>query len=148
MMYTIWKVNNAKDKISMHKDGKYLMLNKKSDDSKSFRYDLSTGSFERINYYKTRDIKYTPVKVNNITRWFTNCELVTDDKQFARMVIFLSKYGMLRKYKSAVRFIEHLNDKNGRAFEEWDRIGIKFDDVERFFEDCRKGYYDDLDILL
>ena len=52
-MYTIWKVNNAKDKISMHKDGKYLILNKKSDESKSFRYDLSTGNFERINYYKT-----------------------------------------------------------------------------------------------
>ena len=142
-MYTIWKVNNAKDKISMHKDGKYLILNKKSDESKSFRYDLSTGNFERINYYKTRDIKYTPVKVNNITRWFTNCELVTDDKQFARMIIFLSKYGMLRKYKSAVRFIEHINDKNGMSFEEWDRIGIKFDDVERFFEEYRKGYYDD-----
>lgn len=139
---TIWKVKNKRDKISMSKDGRYLILNKRSDDSKSFRYDLSTGNFERINYYKTKDIKYTPVKVNNITRWFTGCELVTEDRQFARLVVFLSKYGRLRKYKSAVRFIEHLNDKNGRAFEEWDRIGIRFDDIEKFFEDYRNGYYD------
>ena len=109
---TIWKVKNKRDKISMSKDGRYLILNKRSDDSKSFRYDLSNGEFERINYYKTKDIKYTPVKVNNITRWFTGCELVTEDRQFARLVVFLSKYGRLRKYKSAVRFIEHLNDKN------------------------------------
>ena len=126
----------------MNKNGRYLELDKMSDSSKAFRYDLSNGQFERINYYKTKDIKYTPVKVNNITRWFTNCELVTEDRQFARLVVFLSKYGRLRKYKSAVRFIEHLNDKNGRAFEEWDRIGIRFDDIEKFFEDYRNGYYD------
>ena len=142
-VYTIWKIENKKDQIIMNKDGKYLIFDKPSDTSKSFRYDLSTGEFERINYYKTKDIKFTPVKVNNITRWFTGCELVTDDEQFARLVVFLSKYGNLRKYKSAVRFIEHLNDKNGRAFEEWDRIGIRFDDVERFFDDYRDGDYDD-----
>lgn len=141
-MYTIWRIKNPKDKIMMNKEGKYLILNKPSDKSKSFRYDLSNSEFERINYYKTRDIKYTPVKVSNITRWFTGCELVTDDKQFARLVIFLSKFGRLRKYKSAVRFIEHLNHTNGRAFEEWDRIGVKFRDVEKFFEEYYDGDYD------
>ena len=142
-MYTIWKVENKKDQIIMNKDGKYLVLKKPSDTSKEYRYDLSNGQFERINYYKTRDIKYTPVLASNITRWFTGCELITDDYEFARVVIFLSKYGYLRKYKNVVRFIEHLNDKNGRAFEEWDRIGIKFNDIERFFDEFRDGYYDD-----
>lgn len=141
-IYKIWKTYNAKYTIIMRKEGKYLTLDKPSDEGKSFRYDLSTGEFERINYYKTRDIKYTPVKVSNITRWFTNCELYTDDGQFARLVIFLSKFGRLRKYKSAVRFIEQLDDKNGRAFEEWDRIGIRFDDIEKFFKDYKEGYYD------
>ena len=70
-VYTIWKIENKKDQIIMNKDGRYLILDKPSDTSKSFRYDLSTGEFERINYYKTKDIKFTPVKVNNITRWFT-----------------------------------------------------------------------------
>ena len=39
----------------MNKDGKYLKLDKMSDTSKAFRYDLSNGEFERINYYKTKN---------------------------------------------------------------------------------------------
>ena len=45
IVYTIWKVENPKDKIVMNKDGKYLKLDKMSDSSKAFRYDLSNGEF-------------------------------------------------------------------------------------------------------
>ena len=127
--------------IIMNKEGRFLILKKPSDTSKSFRYDLKNGVFERISVYKTVESKITEVKVPNITRWFKNAKIVTDDLAFARLVTFLSHYVGLRRYKSPVRFIQHLDNNNGRAFEEWDRIGVRFDTVERFFEDYKKGNY-------
>lgn len=134
-------VGNPEDRIIMNKEGKYLILRKPTENERAFRYDLSTGKIERINYYKTIDTKYTPVSVKNITAWFKDGEIVTEDLHFARLVVFLSHDAKLRRYKSPIRFIQHLDAQNGRIFEEWDGTGVKFKDIERFFKDFKEGRY-------
>ena len=64
----IFKGDTDSDVIEMSRDGKYINLKKNSEiDKKYYRFDLQKKSFERVNFYKTRDTKISPVNVKNIT---------------------------------------------------------------------------------
>ena len=93
--------------IYIKKEGKYLYLNKpyNDNDNKEFRMDLTNGQFERINHYKTAGTKITPVKVSNITGWFTDCSLFCDDEKFYKVIIYAKHLHENIKFKSSVRFI-------------------------------------------
>ena len=93
----------AKGEIVMSHEGRYITMKKADDEKKDFRYDLVTGELERVNHYKKGD-KFTRTQAKNITSWFTDYNLVTNDEKFA----ILYKYAERRtrhNYTSPVRFI-------------------------------------------
>lgn len=129
------------------REGRYIYLTKKCDNKKEYRYDIKDGIFERINHYKTRDDKITPVKVENITGWFTDCSIFCTDKKFARLMI-ANKYHLNNYlYSSGVRFISTLSSAFSRNYEGWLSLGIKILDIERNIDRCiedeKKYYYND-----
>ena len=121
--------------IMATKNGRYINLVKKSDKDKEFRYDISTGQFERINHYKKGD-KITPVKTKNITRWFTDCSIFCDDKKFAKLMITNKYHSRNHLYKSGVRFIEALSSDFARNYEAWLSLGIEITDVKKRIDEC------------
>ena len=123
--------------IIADKQGRYIYLTKKSDKDKEFRYDISTGTFERINHYKKGD-KITPVKTKNITRWFTDCSIFCTDKKFAKVVIANKYHHENYMYSSGVRFIEALSSSFARRYEAWLSLGIEITDVKEAVEQCIK----------
>lgn len=123
--------------IIADKQGRYIYLTKKSDSDREFRYDISTGTFERINHYKKGD-KITPVKTKNITRWFTNCSIFCTDKKFAKVVIANKYYYKNCMYSSGVRFIEALNSTFAKRYEAWLSLGIEITDIEESVKRCIK----------
>lgn len=114
--------------IKMAHEGRYITLKKDSDEKKEFRYDLSTGEFERINHYKTKDDKFTRTAAKNITSWFTDCKLVTEDEKFAKLYAY-AKQSTDRRYSSHVRFIEMFATHSVINMEQWLSLGINFDKV-------------------
>ena len=81
----IFKGADNSDVIEMSRNGKYINLKKDSEiDKKYYRFDLQKKLFERVNFYKTRDTKITPVNVKNITGWFKDCKIVTKDLHLVR----------------------------------------------------------------
>lgn len=120
------------------RDGRHIYLTKRNDDKKEYRYDIVNGTFERINHYKTREDKITPVETKNITGWFTDCSIFCTDKKFARLMI-ANKYHINNyMYSSGVRFIEALSSSFSRNYEGWLSLGIKISDVERGIDNCIK----------
>lgn len=118
----------------MTKDKEFIYLEKEND-PKQYRYNLKNGNFERINHYKTTGVKITPVKVANITKWFTDCTLVTKEHKFARLFWFNKSHKLLRRYKSPVRYIEHFAIfEPTLTFEKWDAIDMHFKDVDEHLE--------------
>lgn len=133
-----------RDTIKMEKEGKYLYLYKESEkDIKYYRYDLATHSFERVNIYKTVDNKYTPIKVENLRKWFVNCKIVTDDEIFARVFIYNKTNRRYCKYKNPVRYIDLIDSETSMAIEEWYRLGVKIKEVEKVYHSaCLNDYAD------
>ena len=123
--------------IIADKQGRYIYLTKNSDKDKEFRYDISTGTFERINHYKKGD-KITPVKTKNITRWFTDCSIFCTDKKFAKVVIANKYHHKNYMYSSGVRFIEALNSSFAKRYEAWLSLGIEITDIKEAVERCIK----------
>lgn len=135
--------NNFYDKtdlaIYIEKEGKYLYLKKPyKDENKEYRMDLTNGYFDRINHYKTTGTKITPVKVANITGWFTGCSLFCDDEKFCKVITY-SKYLVdNRKFKSSVRFIQSLTHYKVRRYEAWLSLGIDIVDIRESVDRCIK----------
>ena len=128
--------------IKLEKEGKYLYLKKPySMDNKAYRMDLSNGEFERINYYKNVETKITPVKVRNITKWFSDCSLFCDDEKFCKVILYAKYYQNNRRYRSIVRFVESLTDSYARAYEAWLSLGIEITDIKISINNCDKSYY-------
>ena len=129
--------------IYIKKEGKYLYLNKPYDDNdnKEFRMDLTNGQFERINHYKTAGTKITPVKVSNITGWFTDCSLFCDDEKFYKVIIYAKHLHENIKFKSSVRFIESLTNDKPRCYEAWLSLGIEISDIKESIQRCTKDSY-------
>lgn len=129
------------------RQGKYIYLTKKSDERKEYRYNIVNGKFERINHYKTKEDKISPVRVKNITGWFTGCSIFCTDEKFARIMIANKFHSSNYNYYSAVRFIEALSSSFARNYEGWLSLGIKITDVEKSIDECvenmKKYYYDD-----
>ena len=137
----IFKGTNGQT-INMSREGKYINLKKDSDiDKKYYRFDLQKKQFERINFYKTRSDKITPVNVKNITRWFTDCQLVTDDLHFGRLVVFARHNSEFGRFKSPVRFIENLGHPSIEAIEQWEALGFEIEEVNEFFSSYLKKRY-------
>ena len=129
--------------IYIKKEGKYLYLNKpyNDNDNKEFRMDLTNGQFERINHYKTAGTKITPVKVSNITGWFTDCSLFCDDEKFYKVIIYAKHLHENIKFKSSVRFIESLTNDKPRCYEAWLSLGIEISDIKESIQRCTKDSY-------
>lgn len=142
---------NDTNHIEMVREKNYLYLYKKEDESKYYRYNLNTSQFERINIYKNKDDKITPVLTHNITGWFTNCTLYTKDVHFGRLMVFAKSHAAFTKYRSPVRFIEALGSPIIKNLEQWESFGVILFDVEDMFgrrlnmwgKDKRKGIYFD-----
>lgn len=125
--------------IRIRKEGKYLYLDKPhADEDKEFRMDLTTGWFERINHYKTTGTKITPVRVKNITGWFTDCCMYCEDPKFAKVILFSKHHVDNRRYSSAVRFVQALGNYKAQRYEAWVSMGIKITDIERRIESNEK----------
>lgn len=123
--------------IKATKNGRYINLVKESDKKKEFRYDISTGEFERINHYKKGDVA-TPVKTKNITKWFTDCSIFCNDKKFAQIMIANKFHSRNQQYSSGVRFIEALSSDFARNYEAWLSLGIEITDIKERVENCIK----------
>lgn len=127
--------------ITVEKEGKYLYLKKPHAhwDNKEYRMDLSSGQFERINHYKTTGTKITPVKVKNITKWFSDCSIFCDDDKFARVILFNKYHWKNNRFKSGVRFIESLTNEDARNYEAWLSLGVKLTEIESQLDNCIKS---------
>ena len=124
----------------MNHEGRYITLKKDSEiDKRYYRYDLGTGVFERINFYKTVDTKINTVDVRNITRWFKDCRIVTDDPKFARM-FFYARSEYRHRYSSPVRYIEAFATKRVAYLEQWMALGVRFEAIEEMFNQGRVTY--------
>ena len=117
----------SKGEITMTHAGRYITFVKDNDDKKEYRYDLATGEFERVNHYKKGD-KVTRTKAANITAWFRDCDLVTEDEKFAKLYAY-AKSSAPNRYKSNVRFIEMFATHKMQTIEAWLSLGITFDRV-------------------
>lgn len=136
--------------IHMAHEGRYITLRKEEDEKKEFRYDLATGEFERVNHYKKGD-KVSRTKAANITAWFRDCTLITEDKKFGMLYAYAKQYAPNR-YKSHVRFIEMFATRKIQIMEQWLSLGIVFDKVEDAFNymlgspSCYSSWRDDNEI--
>lgn len=136
---TIFKGKPNQPTIELSRTKQYINLIKEEEKNKRYyRLNLQTGKFERINFYKTVSDKITEVKVENITKWFSKCTLMTKDIHFGRLIIFAKYNRRFERYRNPVRFVEQLNNPMIKAIEEWEAIGIKLKEVENFFEDHLK----------
>lgn len=136
--------------IHMAHEGRYITLRKEEDEKKEFRYDLATGEFERVNHYKKGD-KVSRTKAANITAWFRDCTLVTEDKKFGMLYAY-AKQSAPSRYKSHVRFIEMFATRKIQVMEQWLSLGIVFDKIEDAFNymigspSCYSSWRDDNEI--
>ena len=136
--------------IHMAHEGRYITLRKEEDEKKEFRYDLATGEFERVNHYKKGD-KVSRVKAANITAWFRDCTLITEDKKFGMLYAY-AKRSAPNRYKSHVRFIEMFATRKIQIMEQWLSLGIVFDKIEDAFNymlgspSCYSSWRDDNEI--
>lgn len=136
-------LNPPKGVIHMNKDGRYIYLYKKEEPNKYFRYDLAKKAFERVNIYKTRDNKITPVKVENLRSWFYRYKIVTPNPVFARIFLYNKGNWRLSCYKNPVRYIEAFATSSAIAIEEWYNAGIVLEEVERLFKNaCEDNHAD------
>lgn len=117
--------------IHMAHEGRYITFRKDEDEKKEFRYDLASGEFERVNHYKKGD-KVSRTKAANITAWFRDCTLVTDDKKFGMLYAY-AKESAPNRYKSHVRFIEMFATQKIQIMEQWLSLGIIIDKIEDAF---------------
>ena len=136
--------------IHMAHEGRYITLRKEEDEKKEFRYDLATGEFERVNHYKKGD-KVSRTKAANITAWFRDCTLITEDKKFGMLYAY-AKESAPNRYKSHVRFIEMFATRKIQIMEQWLSLGIVFDKIEDAFNymlgspSCYSSWRDDNEI--
>ena len=136
--------------IHMAHEGRYITLRKEEDEKKEFRYDLATGEFERVNHYKKGD-KVSRTKAANITAWFRECTLITEDKKFGMLYAY-AKQSAPNRYKSHVRFIEMFATRKIQIMEQWLSLGIVFDKIEDAFNymlgspSCYSSWRDDNEI--
>lgn len=136
--------------IHMAHEGRYITLRKEEDEKKEFRYDLATGEFERVNHYKKGD-KVSRTKAANITAWFRDCKLITEDKKFGMLYAY-AKRSAPNRYKSHVRFIEMFATRKIQIMEQWLSLGIVFDKIEDAFNymlgspSCYSSWRDDNEI--
>ena len=136
--------------IHMAHEGRYITLRKEEDEKKEFRYDLVTGEFERVNHYKKGD-KVSRTKAANITAWFRDCKLITEDKKFGMLYAY-AKRSAPNRYKSHVRFIEMFATRKIQIMEQWLSLGIVFDKIEDAFNymlgspSCYSSWRDDNEI--
>lgn len=136
--------------IHMAHEGRYITLRKEEDEKKEFRYDLATGEFERVNHYKKGD-KVSRTKAANITAWFRDCTLITEDKKFGMLYAY-AKRSAPNRYKSHVRFIEMFATRKIQIMEQWLSLGIVFDKIEDAFNymlgspSCYSSWRDDNEI--
>lgn len=136
--------------IHMAHEGRYITLRKEEDEKKEFRYDLATGEFERVNHYKKGD-KISRTKAANITAWFRECTLITEDKKFGMLYAY-AKQSAPNRYKSHVRFIEMFATRKIQIMEQWLSLGIVFDKIEDAFNymigspSCYSSWRDDNEI--
>ena len=136
--------------IHMAHEGRYITLRKEEDEKKEFRYDLATGEFERVNHYKKGD-KVSRTKAANITAWFRDCTLITEDKKFGMLYAY-AKLSAPNRYKSHVRFIEMFATRKIQIMEQWLSLGIVFGKIEDAFNymlgspSCYSSWRDDNEI--
>lgn len=136
--------------IHMAHEGRYITLRKEEDEKKEFRYDLATGEFERVNHYKKGD-KVSRTKAANITAWFRDCTLITEDKKFGMLYAY-AKQSAPNRYKSHVRFIEMFATRKIQIMEQWLSLGIVFNKIEDAFNymlgspSCYSSWRDDNEI--
>ena len=136
--------------IHMAHEGRYITLRKEEDEKKEFRYNLATGEFERVNHYKKGD-KVSRTKAANITAWFRDCTLITEDKKFGMLYAY-AKRSAPNRYKSHVRFIEMFATRKIQIMEQWLSLGIVFDKIEDAFNymlgspSCYSSWRDDNEI--
>lgn len=128
--------DGSRSVIYFSRDGKYINLFKEGEEDKRYyRFNLQTNEFERVNFYKTVDDKVSRVDIRNITSWFTDCKLVTTDVHFGRLVVYAKNSYAFDKYSSPVRFIQQLGHRYIKNLEQWEALGVKFDDIEEYFGD-------------
>lgn len=120
--------------IYMNKENKYIYFYKEDEPNRYFRYDLSTNAFERVNIYKTREDKVSPVKIPNLRKWFSKYKIITDNSVFARIFLYNKANRRLSSYKNPVRYIEAFQRYDASAIEEWYNAGILLDEVETIFK--------------
>ena len=150
-MINLTPFDKCKQNITMHKDGKYIILQKDNEiNKKYYRYNLSTNTFERVNIneYQTN---ISPQKVEYITGWIKDCNFQTKDNKFARMFFFTKASPHLRRFKSVIRFIEHLGDEDTIMFEYIDSLNLNLPFINNVIDKQQKFMrheYNDDDIKI
>ena len=136
----------AQANIVMAHEGRYITIKKEGDEKKDFRYDLVTGELERINHYKTKPDKITRTKAKNVTSWFTDCNLVTEDEKFAVLYCYAEKR-CSRAFTSPIRFIDRLATNEVATLDHWLGLGVKFRRTNAYLSQLKEGrgsvYYHD-----
>ena len=123
--------------ITMTHEGRYLRFTKEGDEKKEIRMDLTTGLFERINHYKTREDKITPTRSNNIKKWFSKCNINTNNEKFAKLFLVGKKKYEYGRSKSPVNMIQNIVSAECQRAEQWISLGFRLKKTEELF----KGEY-------
>lgn len=122
--------------IELSREKQYINLIKPSEiEKRYYRYNLQKKQFERINFYKTKPTKITPITVENARQWFTRAKIITKDLHFGRLILFAKHNSSFDKYSNPVRFIEQLGHPMIEATEQWEALGVEVQEMTQFYGD-------------
>lgn len=113
--------------ITLEHEGKFIKAHKDTDNYVDYWYDLQEETF--IAHYSTTrpDRK---VETENITRWFTECKIITQDYKFAKLILFNTTQNEFMLFSNPARFIQGLSNPKCARYEQWDALGIKIEEAE------------------
>lgn len=132
----LWQNDNPKGTIELSKDKQFIKCVKDNGKIVEYWYDLSKAQF--LAHYSTqREDKY--VNIKSITHWFTNCNIITYDYKFAKLILFNKNHVKFNSYKNPAHFIGGLGISSCARYEQWESIGIKIKEAEDILDNPNDG---------
>lgn len=132
----LWQSDDPKGTIELSKDKQFIKCVKDNGKIVEYWYDLSKGQF--LAHYSTqREDKY--VNIKSITHWFTNCNIITYDYKFAKLILFNKNHVKFNNYKNPAHFIGGLGIPSCVRYEQWESTGVKIKEAEDILNDPNDG---------
>lgn len=132
----LFKNQNPKGTIELKKDKQFIKCTKDTGKIVEYWYDLSKRQF-LAHYSTNKEDRY--VNIKSITQWFTNCNIITYDYKFAKMVLFNKNHRDFKDYSNPARFINGLGYSSCVNYEQWESIGIKIKEAEDVLDEPNVG---------